>query len=238
MGSGWTARVRRLTRLEREARAVRVRFGEFTFDDGARALSRGDCPVAVSPKVFDLLGALLAARPRALSRAELTDLLWPTTSVGYTSLASVATELRRVLGEDRHQPRFVRTVHGFGYAFCGTAEDVGSTLPVRSGWALVLLGREILLMQGENVIGRDEECSVQIDRPTISRRHARVLVQGDNAVVEDLGSKNGTLVNGRTAEGGVDLHEGDEVSLGQVSVTFRAFSGAVSTATAESPVEG
>ena len=54
---------------------------------------------------------------------------------------------------------------------------------------------EWLLSEGPNVVGRDGDCAIRIDSSTLSRRHARIVVTGREAVVEDLGSKNGTMVN-------------------------------------------
>jgi TolB-like protein/DNA-binding winged helix-turn-helix (wHTH) protein/Flp pilus assembly protein TadD len=80
-------------------------------------------PIRLTPKAFDLLGALLETRPRALSKTEIRDRLWPQTFVTEATLASVVSELRAALADDAKDPRFVRTVHGHGYAFAGTATD-------------------------------------------------------------------------------------------------------------------
>ena len=58
---------------------------------------------------------------------------------------------------------------------------------------VVLANRELVLMNGANVIGRDPDATIQIDARGVSRHHARILVSGDEATIEDLGSKNGTL---------------------------------------------
>jgi TolB-like protein/DNA-binding winged helix-turn-helix (wHTH) protein/Flp pilus assembly protein TadD len=79
--------------------------------------------IRLTPKAFDLLGALLETRPRALSKAEIRDRLWPQTFVTEATLASVVSELRGALGDDAKEPRFVRTVHGHGYSFSGTAVE-------------------------------------------------------------------------------------------------------------------
>ena len=210
---------------------MRVRFGEFVFDGTARELGREERRVDLSPKAFLLLEALLAERPRALSRAELNDRLWPGTAMGYTSLAGVVAELRRALDDDRSEPRFLRTVHRFGYAFCGDAAE--EPLGARASFAcsLVWEGREIGLVEGENVIGRDESCSVRIDAPRVSRRHACIRVRGRDASVEDLGSKNGTFVRGRKLTGVASLEEGDEIGVGGARFTFQAAYGPGSTIT-------
>ena len=212
---------------------MRVRFGEFVFDGEARELARGGRHLELSPKALQLLGALLAVRPRALTRAALTDSLWPGTAMGYTSLPSIVTELRRALGDNVREPLFLRTVHGFGYAFCGQARDEPSSVG-RAAVAcrLVAQGREIGLAEGENIIGRDESCAICLDSVRVSRRHARILVTGRGAArLEDLGSKNGTFLGGRRLGRPADLAEGDEISIGGVRLTFHGTSRPGSTLT-------
>ena len=58
--------------------------------------------------------------------------------------------------------------------------------------------REIALAEGENILGRDRDVAVWIDVHSISRHHARIIVSGDAASLEDLGSKNGTLLMGKS----------------------------------------
>ena len=202
---------------------ARVRFGEFVFDGGARELARQGRRVDLSPKAFQLLEALLAERPRALSRAELNDRLWPGTAMGYTSLAGVVAELRKTLDDDRSEPRFLRTVHRFGYAFCGEAGE--EPLGPRASFACSLSweGRDIGLSEGENLIGRDESCAVRIDAARVSRQHARIQVRGHGASIEDLGSKNGTRVGHAQVTAPSPLADGDALTFGSVAVTFRAW---------------
>lgn len=70
------------------------------------------------------------------------------------------------------------------------------------------------------VLGRAAECDVPVDSPRASRRHARVTAEGDRAVLEDLGSKNGTFVNGERIDGPRTLRPGDRIEVGGVAVTF------------------
>jgi DNA-binding winged helix-turn-helix (wHTH) protein len=104
------------------------RFGDFSFDAGARELRRGQESLHLSPKCFELLELLLAERPRVVPKVRLYEGLWPKTFVSESSLTKLVTELRAVLGDDAQTPRFVRTAHRFGYAFC--ADVVEDTEPV------------------------------------------------------------------------------------------------------------
>jgi len=60
----------------------------------------------------------------------------------------------------------------------------------------------------EHIVGRDDECSVKLAGPDISRRHARLHCEGSDIVVTDLGSRNGTFVNGsRIKSASIGLHD-------------------------------
>ena len=98
-------------------------FGEFELDQERRQLLHSGEPVPIQPKAYDLLSLLLQRRPRVLSRAQIRDVIWPGTYVSESTLAVVVTGLRQALGDDARQPRFIRTVHRFGYAFCGEARE-------------------------------------------------------------------------------------------------------------------
>jgi TolB-like protein/DNA-binding winged helix-turn-helix (wHTH) protein/Flp pilus assembly protein TadD len=100
-----------------------VQFGGFTLDVATRELRRGESLIHVSPKGFLLLLALASARPAALSKKELQQQLWPDTFVSETNLATLIAEIRAALGDDAQKPKFVRTVYGYGYAFCGEAAE-------------------------------------------------------------------------------------------------------------------
>jgi TolB-like protein/DNA-binding winged helix-turn-helix (wHTH) protein/Tfp pilus assembly protein PilF len=94
-----------------------LHFGEVTLDESRRQLLRGEEPLRISPKAFQLLMALVDANSRALSKEELQQRLWPDTFVTEGNLATLVAELRSVLGDDARNPRYIRTVHGFGYSF-------------------------------------------------------------------------------------------------------------------------
>ena len=72
------------------------------------------------------------------------------------------------------------------------------------------------------MIGRDDDCAVVLDFTGVSRRHARITVEHDRFVLEDLGSKNGTWKNETRVRDAVDLHDGDCIRLGGVPLTFRS----------------
>jgi len=215
---------------------VKVGFGECVYDADTRQVLRSGRPVEVSPKAFELLGALLERRPRALSRAELHDRLWPGTLAGHTTLARQVVEIRKATGDRSRAPRFVRTVHRFGYAFCGEATELraagepgaGRVFPCGLFWG----PREIGLAEGDNLVGRAPDCVVRIDASKISRHHARIRVSRSEATIEDLGSKNGTFLRGKRVEEAMRLAQGDEIGIGSVVLIFCGGYGPGSTETA------
>jgi TolB-like protein len=96
---------------------VALRFDRFVLDTGARRLLRDGRDVHLSPKAFTLLELLVARRPDAVSKTEIHDALWPATNVVEANIANLVGEIRGALEDDRRQPRCIRTVPRFGYAF-------------------------------------------------------------------------------------------------------------------------
>ena len=103
-----------------------LRFGPFVLDLDTRQLTRGSHDIHLSPKAFELLGALILDRPKVLSKDVLQQRLWPDTFVAEANLSNLIAEIREALGDRPRSPLFVRTAHGFGYAFCGEAFHVAS----------------------------------------------------------------------------------------------------------------
>jgi DNA-binding winged helix-turn-helix (wHTH) protein len=211
---------------------MKVSFGDLTLDTDTRQVRRGAVAVHISPKAFELLTALVDVRPRALSKADLHERLWPNTYVTESNLAGLVAEIRRAIGDDARTPRFVRTVQRFGYAFAGDLSPEASTSKTAVKCWLVYGDRHWSLPDGEHVIGRGQEPDA-IDSETVSRRHARILVSAGSATIEDLTSKNGTFVGNEPVASARALKDGDEIRLGSVRLTFRATSAGPSTRTAE-----
>ena len=211
---------------------MRVCFGSCSLDTEAFELSRAGQRIKLRRKAFELLAHLVETRPRVLTRAQLQDRLWPRTFVGRTSLARLVHEVRRAIGDGDREAPLLRTVPGVGYAFIGeAAQDRAAAAAGRSRWSLYWEGREIALCEGENAIGRDLDSAVQISASGVSRRHARVVVEGDSARIEDVGSKNGTYLRGERIDGACRLSAGDEIGVGPALLVFQPASGALSTAT-------
>ncbi|MEO6212604.1 MAG: FHA domain-containing protein [Vicinamibacterales bacterium] len=199
------------------------RFGDFSLDHDTRQLLLNGDEVHLSPKAFELLTVLLANQSRAVSKAELQGRLWPSTFVEETNLAGLVAEIRRSLHDTASSPRFVRTVYGFGYRFVGDVKvDAGAIGPGRRvKLCLTFDKREIVLMNGANVVGRAPDATIPIDSPGVSRYHARIVVSEAEATLEDLGSKNGTYVNGKRITASRRLSGEDEIGIGAIALRFR-----------------
>jgi DNA-binding winged helix-turn-helix (wHTH) protein len=204
------------------------RFGEFALDTDTRELLRKGEPLHLSPKAFQLLDLLRRNSPRAMSKSELQNALWPDTFVIEANLQHLVGEVRSALSDDPRKPRFVRTVHGFGYAFVGRAEK-GSSARRRVICRLQTDDGRVVLAEGDHFVGRDPSGDVVLDSQTVSRRHARIRVSGTEVTVEDLGSRNGSFVSGQRIQGVVRLSDGDIVRFGRVTVTLRVYSQSGST---------
>lgn len=218
----------------RYGRTVIYRFDEFSVDPGTRRLLRSGQELHLSPKAFDLLVTLIENREQALAKADLQQKLWPSTYVLETNLAGLVAEIRHVLGDAADDPRYVRTMHRFGYWFIGTvAQDpgAGAAAAPHSHYWVIWESRQIALGPGENVLGRAADAAVWIDAPGVSRHHARIRLADTDAILEDLGSKNGTYLRGERVTTAASLRDGDQIRLGSVVVTFRVPAPAGSTAT-------
>jgi pSer/pThr/pTyr-binding forkhead associated (FHA) protein len=93
-------------------------------------------------------------------------------------------------------------------------------LVIRSG---VDVGKEFVLEKNEYIIGREQTADITISDPEISRRHARLFFQNGSYIIEDLGSTNGTFVNGQKISGPYLLRPGEVVNFGEhVSVLYES----------------
>ena len=208
---------------------MRLAFGDCVADFDARKIVRAGEPVHVEPRALRLLELLVDAQPRALSKEELHEALWPGTFVTERCLARLAWDLRRALGDDPDEPRYIRTVPRFGYAFCASAAPLPPRDRPAPVFGLLWAGRRIALQEGENILGREQIATARIDANCVSRRHARITVSGERAILEDLGSKNGTFLEGEPVKGPAVLADGSHVRMGTVEVIVRRYRRAVST---------
>ena len=203
---------------------MQVRFDGFVLDSESRELLRDSRLVPLSPKAFELLSILVAGRPKAISKAELQERLWPATFVVEKNLVNLVSEIRAAIGDDPSDPRFIRTVPRFGYAFREVVHRPQTGTPVHRGVSFCIKwssGR-LTLDDGEHVLGRDPNAEIYLDAPKVSRRHALIRIAAARATIEDLGSKNGTMLNGERVPGPTPLADGAAIVLGTTALKFRA----------------
>jgi DNA-binding winged helix-turn-helix (wHTH) protein len=194
-------------------------------DPAALVLTDGDNALRLRPKVMELLVAFAEHPGEVLSKQELLDLVWPEVTVGDASLTVAVGKLREALGDSTDQPEFIETIPRRGYRLIAPVsgvESVASAAADRSSrfW---LIGDKLqfVLSEGENVIGRAPDAGVRIPSTKVSRHHARIVIDGDQAVLEDLDSKNGTFIGASPVAGPTTLSHGDEIRLGQMAATLR-----------------
>jgi hypothetical protein len=88
---------------------------------------------------------------------------------------------------------------------------------------LRFLLQEFDLPRGESFLGRSSECQVTIEDPLVSRQHAKIHHDGEEAIIEDLGSRNGVRVNGQRVKGTQKLKDGDRIRIGTQELVFCRF---------------
>jgi DNA-binding winged helix-turn-helix (wHTH) protein len=214
---------------------VKIRFGAFTLDLDTRQLTEREREIHLSPKAFELLTTLVMDRPKVLSKAVLQQKLWPETFVAEANLSNLVSEVRDALGDRARSPVYIRTAHGFGYAFSGKATTLSgasaAAAATRPSCWLEWGARRFPLSSGENVVGRDPDVEVRLDASTVSRRHARLVVTAESTTLEDFGSKNGTFRGGERVTTPVELADGDTIGIGSLLVTFHVRAALGSTET-------
>jgi DNA-binding winged helix-turn-helix (wHTH) protein len=214
---------------------MKVRFGSFEFDTATRELRRDGTPVHLSPKSFDLLEILVERRPALVTKDELQDRLWPDTVVLEANLGNAVAEIRKALGDDPKSPRFVWTVSRRGYRFSADVEPAVPPVSPRPNtsvrWWLVWKDTILPLAEGENIVGRSPDSGLWIDATSVSREHARIVIAGGRATVEDRRSTNGTFVNGVRIDSRHPVVDGSTVTFGSEATVFREWSDSAAPAT-------
>jgi DNA-binding winged helix-turn-helix (wHTH) protein len=214
---------------------VKLQFGPFEFDAGTRELRRAGVAVHLSPKAFDLLQILIERRPALVTKSELQDLLWPDTVVLEANLGNAVAEIRKALGDDPRSPKFVSTVSRRGYRFSADVAAPEGPEAARAQpsvrWWLSWNDAILPLSEGENVVGRSPKSAIWIDRASVSREHAHIVIAGARASVEDRGSTNGTFVNGARITACHPLVDGSAVRFGSEEAVFREWSDTAAPAT-------
>lgn len=202
---------------------MRYTFERCSVDTASRAIVLDGAAKELSPKAFELLRLLLDARPRVVTKAEVMHALWPDTFVQEANVPVLIREVRVAIG-DAEAAQVIKTHHRVGYAFTAEVRESRSAASRRpfNGriYVLALPDRRIVLGEGVTTVGRHMDCDVQVNDASVSRLHARVVVDAAGARVEDLDSKNGTKVRGALVSTPAPLANGDVVTFGVVETEF------------------
>jgi DNA-binding winged helix-turn-helix (wHTH) protein len=200
------------------------RVGDWLVEPALNRLSQGDSEARLDLKTMDLLVFLAEHAGEVLSKQRLVDSVWEVEVIADGTLTHAIAQLRKSLGDNARSPSYIETIPKRGYRLIAAVRMTDVVAPVHrftaSRFRLAAHDGETALVEGENLIGRDRKASIRIDCPGVSRRHARIVVEGGTAVLEDLGSKNGTFLAGRQLAQPARLAHGDEIRIGQTVARF------------------
>jgi DNA-binding winged helix-turn-helix (wHTH) protein len=192
-------------------------------DPALNRLFRGQQTVRLERKAMEVLVCLVDRAGEVVSKHELLDTVWRTEFVSDNTLQGRIAELRGTLGDDVRSPRFIETVRTRGYRLIAPVRTVetpgGAGKPAR--YWLIADGSSIPLNPGEIVIGRSYDADIAIRMPKVSRYHAKIVVDADRCVIEDLGSTNGTWVNDERVRAVRELVHGDRIRIGRGERTYQ-----------------
>ena len=199
--------------------------GEWSVTPSLNRLSRGEETVQLELKMMEVLVYLAGKAGELVTKRELIDSVWQVEVISDGTLTRAVALLRKALGDDARNPRFIETIPKRGYRLLAPVGRSDITRPATetapSRFMVEAPDSDIPLSEGENLIGRDPEARIRIDIGGVSRRHARILVNGADVTIEDLGSKNGTYLRGRRIEQPKRLAHGDEIRIGHKVARLR-----------------
>jgi DNA-binding winged helix-turn-helix (wHTH) protein len=195
--------------------------GDWLVVPALNRLTMGQESVQIELKLMEVL-VHLAERPGELvSKRDLMDAVWQVEAISDGTLTRAIALLRKALGDDARHPRYIETIPKRGYRFIAPVELLEAVPSDGLRFKLETPEGEIQLAGGDNLIGRDPEALIRIDIGGVSRRHAKIVISGPNATIEDLGSKNGTYLRGRRIQKTTRLAHGDEIRIGHKVARLR-----------------
>jgi hypothetical protein len=189
-------------------------------------MTRDEERVTLRPRVTELLICLASCGGELATKQHLIDTVWETGFVTVNALTHLVAELRAALGDDAENPRYIETIPRRGYRLIAptTYRTEPSAAKPAENFRFLLVdedGVELGLAEGDNIIGRAPDAAIRVNTSEVSRRHARILIEGTEATIEDLGSKNGTFLRGRRIDDAAPLVDADEIQIGANLARFR-----------------
>jgi DNA-binding winged helix-turn-helix (wHTH) protein len=214
------------------------RLGDWLVEPELNRVSRGGSSYQLALKVMYVLVFLAEHAGTTVPKHRIIDAVWRTEFITENTLTQAIADLRRVMGDNARDPQFIETITKRGYRLIADVEILDDAAPITPTTglpcALVVDRQESALVAGDNLIGRATDAVVLLDSEEVSRHHAVVRVSMDSATLEDLGSKNGTLLWGSRVGSPTPLKDGDEIAIGPVVLTFRVLSSLATTRSARS----
>jgi DNA-binding winged helix-turn-helix (wHTH) protein len=222
-----------------------ARFGVFELNPRTGELRKRGARVRLQDQPFQVLAMLVERAGDLVTRDEVRERLWSdSVFVAFDqALNNAVAKIRAALGDSAENPRFVETLERRGYRFLANVEWFAAEGPLppcpqvafrpSTNVRLTTEERTITLQDGTHVIGRDPDAAVWIDSAVVSRRHARLVVHDGRVTVEDLGSRNGTFVNGARLTDASPLVHGDEIRLGALRLVVHVSTGRTATRTVD-----
>lgn len=236
-------------KIDRSAAAGPFNLEGWLVEPQLNRVSNGEVLVRLEPKAMAVLLCLVEHAGEVVSRRDLVDTVWATEFISDSTLTHTIADLRRALDDDARTPRFIETIPKRGYRLVAAAKDESrdepsgrrSTAPTEplavifgekvrlgnraesglSDHFLFLGDQEIPLADPTIIFGRGQEADIQFLVSEVSRRHARLEVVPNAVLIEDLGSKNGTLVNNAPLASRLQLRSGDLIGIGPTTMIYR-----------------
>ena len=118
--------------MAKEINSKIYEFSGFRLEEAQQRLLRNGEPVALKPKILDLLRYLIQSRGQLIAKDDLMREVWPDTIVEENNITVSMSILRKTLGETRHKPQFIETVPRRGYRFVAQVMEI-STDPITAG---------------------------------------------------------------------------------------------------------
>lgn len=215
-------------------------------------VSNGEVSVRIEPKTMEVLLCLAGHAGEVVSRRDLVDAVWTVEFITESTVNHAVADLRKALDDDAREPRFIETIPKRGYRLLiSPGGHPQKEFPARRpaahrGPLAVIIDQEVSLgkragsgsighflflaetripLRGNPVVfGRGEDADIQILVPEVSRRHARMEFEPLTTAIEDLGSKNGTLINNTPIVNRHELRSGDTIGIGPTTMIYRRFS--------------
>ena len=164
---------------------MHTEFGPFTLDTHKRELTRDGRPLRVQPKVLDTLAYLVTHRERVVGKTELLAEVWHRTEITENVIARAVSGLRRALGDDAKDPRYIKAVAGEGYRFIADAREsanvgdlsiVGVVASVPATPGQPAIAKAIALGMVERTVSR-------LIRLPLMIRHLEPLIESEDDVI-------------------------------------------------------